>query len=181
MTYVDTWEHRTQFRNRLLEEVRRQAEENARTIDQGPDEGLEVVDLKLLRGTLAELEVEPLPPASGQAAEIATPGFVTLWAKCPRCGESAPIRVSLESELRVDSHAGTLHAKAKAKPASHVCGQTLLPVGEVEGQEDFELDDIVTTVEESIAPDLVACPYPGCLLPEEHEGDHRTGDEDLES
>lgn len=143
-SYVDTWEHRQQFRGRLLREVRRLAEEDLLTLDTpGMYEGLEVVTLKNLRERLNVLELEDLPPASGTAAEIATPGFVTLWAKCPRCGESAPIRVSLESELRVDSHAGTLHAKAKAKPASHICGQTLLPVGEAEGQEDFDLEDVV--------------------------------------
>jgi hypothetical protein len=148
MTYVDTWEHRGQFRGRLLREVRRLAEEDILTIDApGIYEGLEVVTLKNLNERLNVLELEELPPASGMAAEIRTPGFVTLWAKCPRCGESAPIRVSLESELRVDSHAGTLHAKAKAKPASHVCGQTLLPVGD-EDQEDFGLDDVVGEVPE---------------------------------
>jgi hypothetical protein len=106
-------------------------------IPSGPLEGQRVVLWDDIRWALGE----PFPPASDHGAEVATPARVVVWAACPRCGISAPVAVELRPELRVDDHSGALHVKAKAKPASHSCGQ--LTLDGPEGQGSFELEDII--------------------------------------
>jgi len=69
---------------------------------------------------------------------------------CPRCGLPASVAVEISPELRVDTQGGSLHLKAKSKAASHSCGQ-LLALGQVDGQESFELEDIIGDDGEALA------------------------------
>jgi hypothetical protein len=113
----------------------------------GPMEGQEIV----LWEDVRELFWQRMPPTSDHGAEVATPGRVVVFAVCPRCSQSAPIALEVTPELRVDTSAGHLHLKGKSKPVTHVCGQLRADL-RTDGQDSFELEDIIGDVE-AIATD----------------------------
>jgi hypothetical protein len=119
----------------------------AQEIASGPLEGKKVVLMDDVRFILQQ----PFEPASEHGYEAQTPARVVVWATCPRCGQTAPVAIEITPELRVDSVHGALHLKAKSKPVSHTCGQLGLR-DQVDGQESFELEDIIGNDGEALAP-----------------------------
>jgi hypothetical protein len=126
-------------RELLRQHYREQLEQKAQEIYQGPLVGKKVVLVEDVNFVLNQA----FPPVSDHGAEISTPGRVVVWAACPRCGLAGAVSVELTPELRVDSHSGALHLKAKSKPVTHACGQLGLRDGQTDGQESFELEDII--------------------------------------
>lgn len=111
----------------------------AQEIASGPLEGKRVVLWEDVEWVLGR----PFPPASEHGAEVTTPARVVVYATCPSCNLTAPVAIEITPELRVDSQSGHLHVKAKAKPASHACGQLVADLRDVDGQGDFGLEDII--------------------------------------
>jgi hypothetical protein len=167
------WETRREFRDDMLDYLGERLAEEAQTIESGSLEGLRIVSAAQWRAVLNEARNAPLPPVSNHSAEVVTGATVLVWAKCPRCHIAGPIALTIDPELRVDDASAELRLRAKAKPRTHVCGQLTIPVGPAaEGQESFELEDIV-------GPHCGKPTFDGegwsdggtCHLPEGHEGE----------
>lgn len=164
-------------------------------IEGGPEDGVKAVTHKAWREALITFAALPLPPADQHAAEVATGATILVWARCPRCGISAPITMTVDPELRVDPAHAELHLKAKSKGRYHACGQLPLPAAPFDGQitvSDLldesdrealvevpgdggtatETAEVTVTEDEPEVP--MPCPYPGCDLPTDHAGNHRT-------
>lgn len=139
---IEQWETRSRFRAELLDALRDKLGAAEIQVTGGEDDGVTVVTRKGWRDALYEIGSQPLPPVSNHAAEVVTGASVTVWCVCPRCKIAGPILMTIDPELRVDTSSAELRLKAKAKPRTHTCGQLLLPAGP-EGQESFELEDIV--------------------------------------
>ena len=133
-------------RELLRAHYREQLQQKSQELSSGPLEGTRVVLMEDVSWILGE----PFPPASDNGAEVATPARVVVWAICPRCGMAGSLAVELTPELRVDSHGGSLHLKAKSKPVSHLCGQLTIG-GTTDGQSSFELEDIIGDDSEAFA------------------------------
>ena len=120
--------------------IRSRLEERLVEIDSGPLEGLKVISEDNVREALEE----PLPMLAIHGAQVQTPAKVTVSALCPRCYLPGTVTLDVGSELRVSSDEGaTLRPKVKATKVSHLCGQLPLPDPTVDGQQDFDLEDIV--------------------------------------
>ena len=95
----------------------------------------------------------PLPPASQNAAAVATPAFLYVDAVCPRCGIAGEILLTITPELRVEPAKAELGLKAKSNARPHVCGQTRMvdvtPHRPVPGQ--TTVDEAVDASEESLS------------------------------
>jgi hypothetical protein len=172
------WTTRNNFRAGLVARITEGLISRQQTIESGPLEGLEVISAGHVAEVLGMALREPLPPYSITTAEVATPATLVVTAFCPRCRLPALMLMSVTSQLVVEAGGGELRLKGHTKAVSHVCGQLALPIGP-EGQASFELEDIVGEDDaltegertESGIP-LTICPFPGCILREEHEGDH---------
>jgi hypothetical protein len=134
---------REALRRDLVDGLRAKAAEKMTEIESGPLEGIEVISAGHLSDALDELLAEPLRPPSEQSAEVVTPAVALVWAMCPRCHLPATISLQIEPELRVDAQGSEIRLRAKAKAKTHVCGQTVLDVKTTDGQEAFELENIV--------------------------------------
>jgi hypothetical protein len=169
------WETRRQFRDDLLDSLRDRLAEVGETVESGPLEGVHIVTRAQWMDVIYEISNIPLPPVDDHTAEVVTGATVLVWAKCPRCHIAGAIALTIEPELRVDDASAELRLRAKAKPRTHVCGQLTIPVGPpVEGQESFELEDIVGDAES----DPEFCPWPGCEGESGHQGAHITAVDD---
>jgi len=167
----EAWTTRNSFRAGLIARITEGLLGHQQTIESGPLEGLEVVSAGHVAEVLGVTLREPLPPFSLTTAEVATPATLVVTAFCPRCRLPALMVGGLTTQLVVDAEGGELRLKAHSKAVSHICGQLPLPVGP-SGQASFELDDIVDAADALTDADRPRCPYPGCSLAEEHEGDH---------
>jgi hypothetical protein len=107
-----------------------------------------VITIAALSGAMRQIFEGPLPAASERAAEVHTPATVFVSAECPRCHIPARIPLTVGVELHQDETRETLHLKASAKAALHVCGQLGLDDDEDSPmrQRSFGLDDIVGEV-----------------------------------
>jgi hypothetical protein len=171
------WESRSQFRRGLEDRLRDGLLEAEVDVVGGPMDGVAVVTHAAWSSLLSGLTSEPLPPVSDHAAEVITHATITVWAVCPRCKIAGPILVTIEPELRVDDAGGELRVKAKAKARTHVCGQLTIPSApQVEGQESFDLADIVDETDAESDPE--SCPWPGCEGEAGHQGAHITAVDD---
>ena len=137
------WETRRQFRGDLITSISDALLAAEHMVDGGVDDGVEVVTHREWKDILFEALTADLPPVSNHAAEVVTGATILVWAKCPRCHIAGPIALTIEPELRVHDASAELRLRAKAKPRTHVCGQLTIPAGPAEGQESFELEDIV--------------------------------------
>lgn len=148
------WKTRKQFRDDLLDTIRRRLGEVGETVESGPLEGVHIVTRAQWRAVLWEIGAIPLPPVDDHSAEVVTGATVLVWARCPRCHIAGPISLTIDPELRVDDASAELRLRAKAKPRTHVCGQLTIPVGpSAEGQESFDLEDIIGAADPESADD----------------------------
>jgi hypothetical protein len=118
-----------------------------------------VITIAALSGAMRQIFEGPLPAASERAAEVHTPATVFVSAECPRCHIPARIPLTVGVELHQDETRETLHLKASAKAALHVCGQLGLDDDEDSPmrQRSFGLDDIVGPVPSAeVLRDLLA-------------------------
>lgn len=123
-------------REAALDTVRDLIEEKKQTIDSGPLEGTEVVSIE----DISEAFRVPLEPIGDFTAEVRTPGLVYVAGVCPACKETVNLRIDLTTELRIESAGRHLRLKGKSKEVTHYCGQIAMGIGEVEGQQGFDLD-----------------------------------------
>ena len=123
-------------REAALDVVRDAIEEKKQTIDSGPLEGTEVVSIE----DISEAFRTPLEPVGDFTAEVRTPGLVYVAGVCPACKETVNLRIDLTTELRIESSGRHLRLKGKSKEVTHYCGQMAIGLGQVEGQESFDLD-----------------------------------------
>jgi len=165
------WTTRNNYRAGLIARITEGLLSRQQTIESGPLEGLEVISAGHVAEVLGMALREPLPPFSLTTAEVATPAILVVTAFCPRCRLPASMLMSVTPQLVVEAGGGELRLKGHTKAVSHVCGQLPLPVG-ADGQTSFELADIVTAEDALTDEERDPCPYPGCTLPEEHEGEH---------
>lgn len=107
-------------RQAVVDLLRRRLEGRLQDVEGGPWDGVRVVTAK----DIAEALEEPLPPASLFAAEVRTPGWVTVAAVCPRCAIPTDVSVYITAQLISEVGADEIKLKAKSKARSHVCGQT---------------------------------------------------------
>lgn len=150
--------------------IREKAEGFVTQVPGGEWDGVPVITEKDLIGVLDETFRDRLPAPSERHAEVVTPAEIRVSAVCPLCGIPATVLLTIDPYLNVDKAGRTIHIKTKAKAAHHRCDQLPLPEAEeraredapVEGQESFSLGDIVGET----------CPFPGCIAPADHEGDH---------
>ncbi len=178
-TMAETWTTRSRFRAELRTVLDELVNDATKDVKGGSWDGVPVVTRKDLDEAIEAAFGLPIPPPDERTAEVSTPAVVLVSAFCPRCSLPATIPVTIGPELRVDADGAEIRLKAKAKARSHTCGQLLLPVA-LDGQTDFGLDDIVTSNDaltdaeraDEPATETEACPYPGCVLTAEHEGDH---------
>jgi hypothetical protein len=168
------WATRRQFRDDLVERLAEGLREAEQEVESGPLEGVRVVSHAQWDLALSLVRWADLPPVSDHAAEVVTGASITVWAACPRCKIAGPITLFVDAELRVDTAGAELHLKAKSKARTHFCGQLTIPVGPpVEGQESFDLEDLVGERCDAIVrydAELEADVF--CRLTEGHEGDH---------
>ena len=119
--------------------VRERLEARLFGIDSGPLEGIRVISEDDIREALEE----PLPMLAIHGAQVQTPAKVTVNALCPRCYLPGTVTLDVGSELRVSDVGATLRPKVKATKVTHLCGQLPIPGLGIEGQQDFDLGDIV--------------------------------------
>lgn len=155
----------TNPRQAVVDLLRKRLEAALQDVEGGAWDGIRVVTAKDLAAALED----PLPPASLNAAEVRTPAWITVAAVCPRCGISSDVSLEVHPELVVDNTGAELRLKAKSRARTHVCGQTRLEDAAEDGQQGFELTDIVER-----------CPFPRCLLESDHKGDHELAAEEDE-
>lgn len=115
--------------------------ESMEVMPSGPQEGLRFVTENSLVDAFMHT---PLPPLREYVAEVATNGTVYVTAKCPRCNESAPIRLEIGVVLTQDDDGATLKLKGRSKAVTHLCGQMYLDKRVDEhGDTSFTLADII--------------------------------------
>jgi hypothetical protein len=158
------WETRRQFRDDLLEDLQELLTEGEHMIEGGPEDGVKAVTHKAWGDALGVIAAKALLAIDRHYAEVVTGANITVWAKCPRCGISAPILLFVDPELRVDPAGAELHLKAKSKARTHYCGQLPLAVGSTEAEGQLTVADLTAPVD--------PCPFPYCELAADHEGDH---------
>jgi hypothetical protein len=128
--------------------------------------GMDVLRRKELERIVHEFAAADPEPLS-TVAELETPGTVFLDAICPRCDIPTRILVTLHTELVVSEEGASIHAKAKSKASSHICGQLpLTPAGD-DDQEQMRLADLIGPTEPTLilvteipAPDDVSLATP---------------------
>ena len=125
-------------REQLLRDIRAELKEATEDVKGGTWDGRQVIPAEEAERILAL----PLAPASEHAAEVITPARIVAAATCPKCNLPAEISLQLGTELRVDSTGSTVRLVGKSKPASHVCGQTVIPFANGQA-EAFEIGDII--------------------------------------
>lgn len=137
-------------RQAVVDLLRKRLEARLQDVEGGPWDGVRVVTAK----DLAEALAEELPPASLFAAEVRTPGWVTVAAVCPRCAIPSDVSVYISAQLISEIGGNEIKLKAKSKGRSHVCGQTRIDEAADGDQGSFELEDIVGDDDDDAVPDV---------------------------
>ena len=128
--------------------------EAATTLEGGPLDGREVVELEEVNRIFMR---ENWPSINFHGGDVRTPSRVVVESGCPRCYQTSSILMTIDTELRVDHSGSTLRLHAKAKPASHTCGQVSAELG-ANGQEAFdfaELTDADGVIQPEVLRDLL--------------------------
>jgi len=119
--------------------LREALEARLQPVEGGPLDGNRI----LTAGDVEEaIKAAALPPPDEHAADLAEPAQVNLTAECHFCHEHVPVGVRLESYAKARANATTVGFLAIGSPVTHVCGQTMLPLGdasEAEGQTSWTL------------------------------------------
>lgn len=102
------------------------------TLEEGEAE-IPVVTVKALDEALQAIFRDDLPPPDEKAAEVRTPAFLTIWARCPNCGIHMVIPVAISPVLTLGDGVGELKIKATSKGRIHACNQ--LTLDEPNGQQ----------------------------------------------
>lgn len=130
--------------------------EAATTIEGGPLDGREVVELEQVNRIFLR---ENWPPIDFGGADVRTPARIVVEARCPKCYQTASILMTVNPILTVDQHTSTLKLKATAKPATHTCGQVSAELGANGAEQivfDFEeLRDVQGLVKADVLRDLL--------------------------
>jgi hypothetical protein len=151
---------RSALRGWLFRKIEKELEDRWHEIEGGELDGIKVLSKGNLEEVLYRLKYEQLPPAEKTSGEVRTPSVVTVWAVCPHCGIAQDIGLTIDVALILDPTGTHLKLLPKSKARTHVCNQLLLPQGE---------EDVQLTISDIVGE---RCPFPGCVLQVEHEGDH---------
>jgi hypothetical protein len=168
-----------------VEQLRQDLALRFEDVEGGAWDGIAVLTRKAMDETFALFE--PTPP-SAHVAAVVTPATLFVDAACPLCGHVVLAAVQLHARLTAEGSARQVQVKGKSAPVGHVCGQTVLAVGPDEvGTEPFDIDDLTGTTEaddddsgdadaslDAVSePDDEPCPWPDCVKPAGHSGQHR--------
>lgn len=134
---------RAAFRDDLKAVFVELVQEGEQQVEGGSWDGVPVLTRKTVDEAVAAVFNAPLPPYSDTRTEVATPGTILVSADCPKCHIASVIVLTVSSKLEVDDQGAELKLRAKAKARTHVCGQQSLPLDDLDGQESFELGEIV--------------------------------------